>query len=216
MNRPGCGRRLAVAWCLTIALGLGCRRVAHSPEEAFGRLQQAVAAQDPAALFDALDQRSRWAFMTVQKSHREAYDIILSNYPEGPERERELRRFQRGAILGSARELFAEEIGQRVLAGFSNPLPAATRFEVVSVPVARSAGGGDGQGSAEAGDDETQTMAVLPDGKRIPFRRGPDGGWGLATVADEAAERQNHALHDVDLVRVNAADYERAATRAAH
>ena len=206
------GVRVLCAW---LALGAGCRRIAHSPEEAFGRLQQAVAAQDAAALFDALDQRSRWAFMTIQKSHREAYDIILSNYPEGPERERELRRFQRGAILGSARELFVEEMGRRVLAGFANPVPAASRFEVAAMPVAAgSAAGVDGHGGA--GTDDTQVMAVLPDGKRLPFRRGPDGGWGLAIVADEAAERQNHALHDVDLVRVNAADYERAATRAAH
>jgi hypothetical protein len=207
--------------CVWIALGAGCRRIAHSPEEAFGRFQRAVAAQDPAALFDALDQRSRWAFMTIQKSHREAYDIILSNYPEGPERERELRRFQRGAMLGSARELFAEEMGRRVLAGFANPVPAASRFEVVPAPPAgaATAAGGNGQGGGggdAVGADETQVMAVLPDGTRVPFRRGPDGGWGLATVADEAAERQNRALHDVDLVRVNAADYERAATRAAH
>lgn len=171
---------------------VGCHK-AKTPEEAFARLARAVAENDAGAFFDALDKRSRWAWMTVQKSHREAYDIILSNYPEGRERERELRRFERGATLGSARALFAEEVGRAALEKFPKPMPAFVRVNMES----------DGQNA----------FAVLASHLSLPFRRGPDGAWGYSGLADDAEERQKRALGDVELVRVNAADYERAAAR---
>jgi hypothetical protein len=181
-----------VALLIQVVALAGCHK-SRTPEQAFSRLQAAVADGDPGALFDALDKRSRWAWMTVQKSHREAYDIILSNYPEGRERERELRRFERGATLGSARDLFVEEVGRRELAKLPNPLPNALRFDLAA--------------------DGENGLAVLPSGGGLPLRRGPDGTWGYAALADDADERQKRALGDVDLVRANAADYERAAAR---
>ena len=36
--------------------------------------------------------------MTVQRCQREAYDIVLSNFPEGADRESKLRRFEAGAL----------------------------------------------------------------------------------------------------------------------
>jgi hypothetical protein len=195
---------------MALQVGAGCRRQARSAEQALARLQNVVANRDPAALFDVLDQRSRWAWMTIQKSHREAYDIILSNYPEGPERERELRRFQKGAVLGSARALFAEELGQGALAQLASPLPPVERFETVAAaPEPAAPAAGPDPVSAE----ESVREAILTDGTRLPFRRGPDGGWGYSGLARTSAERQNRALHDVELVRASAADYERAAAR---
>ena len=172
----------------------GCNK-ARTPEEALRRFREAVNAGDPAALFDALDQRSRWAWMTVQKSHREAYDIILSNYPEGHERERELHRFERGATLGSARALFAEELGRPALAGLRALAAPDTNARIELAPEGESA------------------TALLASGARVPLRHGENGTWGFAGFAAESEERQNRALQDVNLVRVNAADYERAATR---
>ena len=61
----------------------GCRQKAKTPAEAYKRLTAAVNAGDGGALFDALDQETRWNWMSIQKFHREAYDIVLSNYPEG-------------------------------------------------------------------------------------------------------------------------------------
>ncbi|MBC8133356.1 MAG: hypothetical protein H7X95_10285 [Deltaproteobacteria bacterium] len=187
-------RRLSVAlvvWACVGVLG-GCRKPT-TPAAAFALFQKAVTNDDPEALFDALDKRSRWAWMTVQKSHREAYDIILSNYPEGHERERELRRFERGATLGSARALFAEQVGRGALAKLPKPMPDAVRFEMAS--------------------DGENAFSVLPSHLSLPFRRGPDGSWGYAAFADESEERQKRALGDVDMVRASAADYERAASR---
>lgn len=186
------------AWRATIAaiavmVALPACNKPRTPEEAFRKFARAVDAGDPAALFDVLDQHSRWAWMTVQKSHREAYDIILSNYPEGAEREREQRRFERGASLGSARALFAEEVGTAALAKLPKPLPALVRINM--------------------GSDGENAFAVLASHLSLPFRRGADGSWGYAGLADDAEERQKRALGDVDVVRANAADYERAAAR---
>jgi len=175
-----------------LALAGGCNR-AKTPEEAYRRFSAAVTAEDGSALFDALDPKSRWAWMTVQKSHREAYDIILSNYPEGHERERTLRRFERGATLGSGRQLFIEEVARAELPRLRALVGEGARFEVAA----------DGQSAA----------AVLPSGARAALARGSNGAWGYAGFADDAEERQRRALGDVALVRTSAADYERAAAR---
>lgn len=184
--------RALVALAALAAVGCG---KARTPEEAHRKFCKAVNAGDASALFEALDQKSRWAWMTVQKSHREAYDIILSNYPEGTERERELRRFERGATLGSGRALFVEEAGPAALA-MSRPLCA-------------------GEAHFEPAADGQNATALLASGARAPLRLGPNGGWGFAGLADDAEDRQKRALADVDQVRVSAADYERAATRSA-
>ena len=182
---------LVAAAALAVA---GCGK-ARTPEAAQQKLCKAVGARDASALFEALDEKTRWAWMTVQKSHREAYDIILSNYPEGAERERELRRFERGAVLGSGRALFAEAFGQAALATLGPFCAGDARFE--------------------RGPDGENATAVLASGAHAPLRRGSKDTWGFAGFADDAEDRQRRALADVDEVRVSAADYERAATRSA-
>ena len=178
------------------ALGpTACSR-ARTAEQAHAKLCKAVAGGDAAALFEALDQQTRWDWMTVQKSHREAYDIILSNYPEGPDRERQLRRFERGATLGSGRALFAEEVGRAALGDhpkLREVCAAGTRVE--------------------AGADPRQATVVGPSGARAPLVLGPRSTWGYSGFAEDADDRQKRALADVDQIRRNAADYERAATR---
>ncbi len=106
--------RIVVLLCAGLG-GVGCAPKSKTPDEAYARFSQAVTARDGGALYDALDQSTRWAWMTVQKWHREAYDIVISNYPQGPERERELRRFEKGATASSARELFKAEMATTML-----------------------------------------------------------------------------------------------------
>src|SRR4051812_33742619 len=79
--RPGVPMLIVLA-IAALAAG-GCRQKAKTPAEAFKRLTTAVNAGDGGALFDALDQQTRWNWMSIQKFHREAYDIVLSNFPEG-------------------------------------------------------------------------------------------------------------------------------------
>jgi len=170
----------------------GCRRHAHDPEGAWSKLQAAVTKGDGQALFEALDQRTRWAWMTVQKSHREAYDIVLSTYPQGDLRTRAQQRFERAAELGSGRDLFAEEAAPALIETLK-PLVQAT-------PTWTKAADGLGA-DAQLG------------GKVLSFRRGEDGTWGYVGAWADAEEREKRALGDVDAVRANAADFERAAGR---
>ena len=165
-----------------------------TPEEAYQRFAAAVKAGDGAALFDALDQPTRWAWMTIQKYHREAYDIVLSNYPRGPSAS--------GRSAGSSAPR-----RPRARASCSAPRPRPGLLPMLG----RSA-----QGTAHrSGPPDGQAAAVLDGGGRVPFARGEDGGWGFAGLAKEAEDEKNRAYHDLEVVRASAADYERAAARAA-
>ena len=180
---------------LSAAAGAGCRPKSKTPEEAFQRFAAAVAAGDGTALYDALDQKTRWDLMTIQKYHREAYDIVLSNYPEGPEREREKSRFEHAATAPSARELFRTDAAPALLATLGPQAQGIPRVDL---------GPGDGLATA-----------VLDNGQRVPLARGENGGWGFAGLGKATEDDMNRAYHDLEVVRASAADYERAAARAA-
>ena len=191
--------RPRTVWVMSLALvlvsALGCRHKSKSPAEAFRRFAAAVNSGDGGALFDALDQGTRWNWMTIQKWHREAYDIVLSNYPEGPDREREKRRFEPAAVATSARELFKNDAAPALMM-MLQPL-------VLGEPT-----------SIQMGPGENQAGAVIGSGARVELARGKDGGWGFAGLAKQAEDDKNRAFHDLEVVRASAADYERAAARA--
>jgi hypothetical protein len=188
-------RRLVVfGFVAAAAVAGGCRHKIKTPEEAYQRFSAAVTAGDGLALFDALDQPTRWAWMTVQKYHREAYDIVLSNYPEGPDREREAHRFEAAATATSGRELFGVQAAPGALRGLA-PLVVADAH-------------------IERGPTDGQAAAVLASGARVPFSRGENGSWGYSGLARDAEDQKTRAYHDLEVVRASAADYERAATRA--
>lgn len=189
-------RSAALLWLL-LALGgagsAGCQSRAKTPAEAWTRFAAAVTARDPQRLYAALDLDTRWSLMSVRRAQREAYDILLSNLPEGPARERQLRRFEAGALADSEAGLFAtrltparwDELGQD-LTGAGPPESAGERDAKVTSKTGRS----------------------------WKLHRGDDGGWGFAGFGAEAEEEKRRASADLDLVRANAADYERAAARA--
>jgi hypothetical protein len=198
--------RFGVVAKLSFALALwasqACSGRARTPEEAVARLQSAVAARDVGQLFAALDLETRWSWMSVRRAQRESYDIVLSNFPEGPAREQQLRRFEAGALSESDADLFAHvfPVGRwddlkRDLAPIGNGSPSVER---VNDNEARL------PGAAIAGRSATD----------LKFRRGEDGGWGFAGLAAEAEEEKRRFTADLEQVRTNAADLERAAIRA--
>ena len=173
----------------------GCQHKSKTPEEAFQRFATAVQAGDGAALFDALDQQTRWDLMTIQKYHREAYDIVLSNYPEGPVRDREKGRFEHAATAPSAKGA----LPQRHRAPACCPRWCRWRrgFRVSKRVRPRASHGGARRRRASAA------------------ARGENGGWGFSGLAKRAEDDKNRAYNDLQVVRASAADYERAAARAA-
>jgi len=188
-------RRLGHLLIVALAASAGgCRKGAKTPAEAYTRLAAAVTAGDGGALFDALDQETRWNWMSIQKFHREAYDIVLSNYPEGEIRARETRRFEHAATAPSARDLFIVDMAPAVL-------PMLRPLVLGGAPI-------------EAGATPDVASAVLASGARVELRRGKDCRWGYAGLGRRAEEDKNRAYHDLELVRSSAADFERAAARA--
>jgi hypothetical protein len=184
--------------------GLACSGRARTPAEAVLRLQSAVAERDVEQLFTALDLETRWSWMTVRRAQRESYDIVLSNLPEGPEREQQLRRWEPGALAENDVALFAQVFPparwdelKRDLAAIPPGVPAPEQVsdEEARLPLGKSA-------------------SALGEKPALRFRRGQDGSWGFAGLAAEAEEEKRRATADLDQVRTNAADLERAAIRA--
>jgi hypothetical protein len=178
------------------ALSAGCRRGAGTPEEAYARFAEAVKTRDGKRLYDALDLETRWSWMTVRRAHREAYDIVLSNFPEGAEREQRSRRYEAAAQSDSEAALFAEQL-----------TPA--RWEELAVALR----GLPEPPVLQAGGADEVTIAATA-GPPLRFRKGQDGRWGYASLAAEAEDRKRRASADLELTRSSAADFERAAARA--
>ena len=187
----GMGRALSFGLPLAVMAVASCAGGAPTPEEAHQRLVQAVSTRDGARLFDALDLATRWSWMSIQRAQRETYDIILSNCPEGPERERLLKRCQTGALSESARALFARQLEPSAWDELAAELPAAGAPQVVSADLAELKAGG----------------------HTLGYRRAGRRGWGFAGLAARAEDLKRRSLADLELVRASAADYERAATR---
>jgi hypothetical protein len=174
--------------------GAGCRQKAKTPAEAYKRLSAAVNAGNGGALFDALDPETRWNWMSIQKFHREAYDIVLSNYPEGEIRERETRRFEHAATAPSARDCSSW----------------TRRRRSCRCCVAR-AGGRPRSKTVQA---TTWRPRCWASGGRVELKRSKSGDWGYAGLGKRAEDDKNRAWHDLEAVRASAADFERAAARA--
>src|SRR5580765_859246 len=60
-----------VALSAALASSGGCGSGSKTPALAYQRFSAAVQAGDGGALFDSLDGKARWAWMSVQKWHRE-------------------------------------------------------------------------------------------------------------------------------------------------
>lgn len=185
--------RVRVLFLLALAVGACSSRGAATPAEAHTRLVAAVAIHDSSKLWDALDLETRWSWMSIQRAWREAYDITQSVVPEGPERTRLLARFEPGATSEDARTLFARMLTAEEWANLQDVLSTA----------------GDSAAAAPVSGGETTTLGKLPYRKGHGWR----AGWGYAGLAARAEQLKLAATADLERMRKDAADYERAATR---
>jgi hypothetical protein len=188
---------MAILLALPVLLLSACwQRGCKTPAEAKARLAAAVAVRDPARLWGALDLSTQWSWMTAHRAGRESYDITLSNLPEGQERERMVRRFAPAATSQNAADLFAKSLAADVWPGLAAQLAAAGE----RAPVVNAAG--------------SEAEIVSPAG-RLLFRKSskPAFGWGFAGLSDQAEALKRVASADLEALRSNAADYERAAAR---
>jgi hypothetical protein len=171
---------------------------ARTPAEAHARLSAAVAAHDGMKLWNAVDQDTRWSWMAVQRAGRECYDITQSAVPEGPDRARLLARFAPAATSENAQTLFARML---------TPVEWSTTEALLAAAGARQP---ELSPSGETGVIATAAGTLL-------YRKAHNRfwGWGYSGFAARAELLKRTASGDLDRMRTDAADYERAATRGA-
>lgn len=191
-------RPLIIYVCLALlvpALLAGCQRGSKTPTQARQRLAAAVAARDPLQLWRALDLDTQWSWMTIQRAGRESYDITLSNIPEGPRREQLVKRFEPAATAEDAPALFARWLTPELWAKLAAQVAAAGQREPQAVAPDRA-------------------EIALPEAT-LTFRKSDERshGWGFAGLSEAAEDLKHAASADLEALRSNAADYERAATR---
>jgi hypothetical protein len=190
-------KALLVVLLVLASVNCGAGR-APTPAEAHARLAAAVAAHDGAKLWDALDQDTRWSWMTIQRAWRECYDITQSAVPEGPEKVRLLARFEPAATSENAQTLFAK-------------LLTPEEWHTAQALLAA----GDARQPELAPSGETSTVAT--DAGALVYRKAHNRywGWGYSGLATRAEQLKHTASADLERMRTDAADYERAATRGA-
>lgn len=185
---------------LALLLALACfgcaTRVARTPVEAHARLATALASHDGVKLWNALDQDTHWSWMTALRAWRECYDITQSVFPEGPERARLLARFEPAATSQSARALFLKMLSPADWSLAQSLLTAAG----ARVP--------ENQPGKETSEMVTSAGTLVYRKARNRF-----WGWGFAGLAARAEQAARTASADLERMRNDAADYERAATR---
>jgi hypothetical protein len=191
--------RFALLPLTMLLVGLGCgSRGAATPADAHARLAAAVAAHDSAKLWNALDQDTRWSWMTIERAWREAYDITQSAVPEGPERARLLARFEAAATSEDAQTLFSRMLLAEEWQQAATLLAAARSSQPELAP-------------------SGQTSEIATPAGRLVYRKAHSRywGWGYSGLAARAEQIKRTASADLERMRSNAADYERAATRGA-
>ncbi len=171
-------------------------RGARTPVEAHARFTAAVAARDSARLWDALDQDTRWSWMTIQRAWRESHDITLSVVPEGPERTHLLSRFEAGATSENARVLCSRMLGADEWASMQALVSAAGQRQPELAPTG-----------------ETTTLETGAGPLVYRKARNRHWGWGFAGLGPRAEELKRTASADLERMRRDAADYERAVAR---
>jgi hypothetical protein len=171
---------------------------ARTPAEAHARLAAAVAGHDSAMLWNALDQDTRWSWMTVQRAWRECYDITQSAVPEGPERTRLLARFEPGATSENAQTLFEKML---------TPKEWKTTQALLTAAGARQ----------PEPEPSGETSAIVTTAGTLSYHKAHNRfwGWGYSGLAARAELLKHTASGDLERMRTDAADYERAATRGA-
>jgi hypothetical protein len=176
-----------------VLLGTGCKKPL-SPEEAFRRVEHAVAAGDGLELYSLLDPTTRTSVEGTYKDQRLMRTIISAKYPEA-EAERELKRLEPAAEI-DAPHYFAKVAQARRLFDLYR-----RRLGSVSGPIVQKAEGPD------------VVLVARQDG--LPFRlHRSSEGWRLSELESEWALEKDRAVHAVKTVHENAAIYQKVGQKA--
>jgi hypothetical protein len=187
-------RRRAPALLLILVGMLGCRRHgAPTPDEAFLRLEHAIAAGDASEFWACLTPATQKSIEGTWREEQLQRTIISAKYPEaeaGPA----LARLD--AAAADSPKAFFERIAKE------RKLVEAWRKRLGSVsgPIKHKP------------DGDRAVWIAREDGMPFHFVRDSGGGWSFSELEVEWALEKDKAGHAVKTVRDNAALYEKAGT----
>ena len=164
----------------------------RTPEGAYLRIMRAVNRGEPAELFAYTEIEAQHACFTIARFRKQARQRVLEAYPE-PERSR---------LAESYADLAAAKDGAEVFAKY------ATKFDWVGY-LRRDLSGID---RVEISGERATVQTVR--GTRYPFRRRPNGIWGVTLFTPRLVTDAQKAIRDAELIEKNAKDYERVRQRA--
>jgi hypothetical protein len=178
----------ALALTSLVVSALGCQRGPKTPEEAFARVEHAVAAGDAAELYRALDRRTRDLVDAAYRDEQMQRTIIAAKYPEAEARAA-LAKLD-AAAEPDAERFFAKRAHEdRVLEAYRK------RLGSVSGPIV-----------TRKDADDTIWMARQDGAPFKLVKRGRDG-WGFAELEPQWSLERDRASHGVQTARDNARLY---------
>jgi len=161
-----------------------CSPDPHEVEGAIARAVAAASDHDSEALFNALDQRERFAMAAVVKARKEAAGVIRTSYPpeaqaEALERLGDALQAETGVALLAMR--CPDACMDALAARLSSPRNVRHRERTVEVETVR--------------------------GERLELYRGDDGTYGLVWNTEAARRENSRAFAELDLIKRNAEMY---------
>lgn len=161
----------------------------RTPEGAYVRIARDVGRDRPRDFFAYLEEEAQWACFTIRDMRAKAVARIMKSYPE-PQRTQLLVQYKRFAEAADGSDVFALLYEER---GWSKRLRR------------------DMSGAAKVDVEGERASVVTARGTRWPFRKRPNGIWGLTVFTAELVAESEKATRDLAVVEAAADDYDRAA-----
>lgn len=157
-------------------------------EGAYLRVMSAVNQGEPKDFFAYIETRAQHACYTIKKYRKQAYDRVLSAYPE-KDATKLAEKYKTQALAPDGADVFAYYAKREGwLDRLRRDMSGIAKIEVVG---------------------ERATLETVK-GTRYPFRRRNNGIWGLTLFTPALVAEAERAARDYELIAKAAKDYERA------
>jgi hypothetical protein len=159
----------------------------HTPEGAYMRIAERIAAGEPAGVFPYLETDAQWACFTIKDLRAQASVRIQASFP-AEERARATDPYRAEASAADGPDVFLVFAERR---GWIGRLRR------------------DLSGVAQVDVEGERASVVTARGTRYPFRRRDNGIWGLTLFTADLVAEAEKAARDLSVVTQAADDYDR-------
>ena len=176
---------------LVLTVAAGCSRGPKTPEQAFRKLERAIAAGDAVDVYGLVDQQTRWSIQSTLKDQRLQRTIITAKYPEA-EAQKALATLRAAEEADPARYFKRVDDERHVVVAYRK------RLGSVSGPIKNKIDGPDA------------AWVARQDGMPFHFAKNRDGSWGWSELRGDWELEKDRAQHAVSTVQENARLFQKA------